>query len=433
MFHLALQLVKYLLVPERSHSKKAERIVAKDLFKVSFRVGGTQNRFKLLFSQATRCIFWPFTLKSLRSEALSERQVLVIDGVSQSRTQREIFLNFYGNQEDRTYVFRDDALGFASLSDRLVYLIMSILLFPLIVISRNGSFKGRVFSLRLLIEVRSIQHIASLSSCSKAYIFNIFEPDSNWIAKILMAQGIHVTKIPSEVPLRFHNQHLLASELIICNEYQREELEQFSETQQIDVVSELWGPEASPKVFEQYREMKFHPKTQVGFYSSGGWLRAKLSHWEGEPKKLMEENSVGEVVKALKGIGINDLLIFLHPREKLSEHIESTRQYYSDLGASLEMSIELEESPSAECFDRIHLGLTTLSTIAYERIFFGFPTFILDKSTSDFPISSSPFSNLYVKESGLLQSEIEDALRQNRSEFFVSRKLRHYQHPEILL
>ncbi|MBT7749644.1 MAG: hypothetical protein HN728_07405 [Flavobacteriales bacterium] len=433
MIRLAFQIFGFLVKPPRRQRLKRDRIIGYSLFKSSFRIGGIQSGLKLFFSQAARCIYWPFALKKIKVDSFEDSQILVFDGVSQSKNQRESFLNFFGGHEHRNYVFRDDVLGFISLSDRIMYFLMSLFLLPLTIISWNGSFKGRVFSLRLLIEVRALLCVASHSSCKKVYIFNIFEPDTNWIASILMERDIHVTKIPSEVPLKFHNENILASELIICNEYQREELDRFSETQQIGFVSKLWGPEASPNVFERYREMNFQPKAQVGFYSSGGWLRAKLSHWEGEQKKIMEEHSIEELVNALKGIGIDDLLIFLHPREKLSEILESTREYYSDLGSKLDVNIKLDETLSAECFDSIHLGLTTLSTIAYERIFFGFPTFILNKSTSDFPISSSPFSNLFVKESGLLQSQIKDALQQTRSQFYETRKLRHYQHPDILL
>jgi hypothetical protein len=433
MIRLAFQIFGFLVKPPRRQRLKSDRIISRSLFKSSFRIGGIQNEFKLFFSQAARCIYWPFVLKSIKVDEYVDCQILVLDGVSRSKTERESFLNFYGKQENRTYIFRDDVLGFVSLSDRIGYFLMSFLLLPLTIISWNGSFKGRVFSLRLLIEARAVQSIASHSSCRKAYIFNIFEPDSNWIAKILMEQGIHVIKVPSEVPLKFHNRNLLSNELIICNEYQREELKQFSETHQIDVVSKLWGPEASPRVFQRYREIDFNPGTQVAFYSSGGWLRAKLSHWEGEQKKLMEENSIEEVVEVLKEIGIDDLLVFLHPREKRDEHVQSTNEYYSRLGARLKIKIMLVDKPSAECFDRIHLGLTTLSSIAYERIFFGFPTLILDRSTPDFPISSSPFSNLYVKEPSLLQSQIKDALQQTRSQFYRERKLRHYQHPDIHL
>ncbi|NQV53699.1 MAG: hypothetical protein HQ500_10975 [Flavobacteriales bacterium] len=433
MFHLALQLAFYLLVPKRSHSKNRNRIVANELFKLSFRIGGIQNGLTFLVSQAARCFYWPIALKSIEVEVCNESPILVFDGVIQSKLQRENFLNFYGDIEKRKYVFRDDLLGFISFSDRVLYLLCSFILIPLTVISRNGSFLGRVFSLRLLLEVRALQIIAIKSSCKKVYMFNIFEPDANWIAKILMNQGIQVVKIPSEVPLKFHNEYLICSELVICNEYQREELERFTETQEIGVVSEIWGPESSAKVFDRYREIEFHPQTRVGFYSSGGWLRAKLSHWEGEQKKMLEEHSIWEVVKVLRELGIDDFLVFLHPREKLHDHIESTKAYYTDLGVRMNIDIKLEETPSSDCFERIHLGLTTLSTIAYERIFFGFPTLILDKSTMDFPIPSSPFSNLYVKEPSLLQSEIKNALQQTRVEFYESRQLRHYQHPDILL
>ncbi len=433
MFHLALQLAFYLLVPRRSHSKKSNRIVSNELFKLSFRIGGIQKRLTFLVSQAARCFYWPIALKNIEVDVYNESPILVFDGVYQSKPHRERFLNFYGNQEDRTYVFRDEVFGFISLSDRITYLLMSMLLLPLTILAQNGSFLGRVFSLRLLLEVRALEVIATKSSCKKIYMFNTFEPDANWMAKTLMSQGINVVKIPSEVPLKFHNEYLICSELVICNEYQREELEKFAETQEIGVVSKIWGPESSARVFDRYREIEFHPQTRVGFYSSGGWLRAKLLHWEGEQKKMMEEQSIGEVVKAIRELGIDDLLVFLHPREKLHDHIGMTKAYYADLGVRMNINIKLEETPSSDCFEKTHLGLTTLSTIAYERVFFGFPTLILDKSTMDFPIPSSPFSNLYVKDPCLLQSEIKNALQQTRVEFYESRNLRHHQHPDILL
>jgi hypothetical protein len=276
------------------------------------------------------------------------------------------------------------------------------------------------------VESDMLLRIVNKKRIAKLHYFCIYERDANLNAFLLMQKGIYVNKIPSEVPLAFWNRIIVSNCLSFCFAYQEEEYRVFSNTMNIGLTN-LWGPELilnninylKGKHLEDY-------KYDVGFYSSGMWLRKLdnaivIDDTSVESEKWLLE----EIFKFCKMKG-NSMRIYTHPIEKKIEKREKTLNHYKEYLNHEFVSIQDFEKGSNEEFDKVNICISLFSTLMFERLYCGFKTVLVPIGAKDFPLSGSSMKNLCVYNNAELFNILNECLNINSLEFFEKMNIRNY-------
>lgn len=283
--------------------------------------------------------------------------------------------------------------------------------------------------LHILNTVEGINLITLLRkyNITKLHFFSIYENDANLLAYVIMKCGIQVNKISSEVPLQFWNKTVVADSLSLCFRYQQDEYNLYKETMFVK-QTQHWIPENSFITAKAYKNKNNAiKKGTVGFYSSGMWLRVKQGRIDLNDNAFQNETNLFiflvEFVNSNSGY---KLVVFLHPMEKWD--MNETMKYYNNLSKNIEIAdISI---PNAEQFYNADVGVTLLSTLSYERLFWGFKTLIYPLGYDDFPIQNSNFSNVCAKSEVELKIKLNAALENGKDDFFASNSLKGYRYSE---
>ena len=247
----------------------------------------------------------------------------------------------------------------------------------------------------------------------------------------LKKQHIYCNKIPSEVPLYFHNAYILSDELSTCFAYQNEEIDFFIESMSIGKVSN-WGPEHIISVLESKHESKI--ESPVGFYSSGIWLRSLKGNFI---KDSMEEKIETQILKTLTEFvskeRLKPVVVFLHPSEKKSpEQINLTQAYYKkhfDLNFIEFADVNVS---SNQQFDKVNVAVSFFSTIVFERLYMGHKTIVAPfHAYQEFPIPNSPIHKIIVRDSNSLMDLLNQSLQQSNINFFYKFNMSNYLSKEL--
>jgi hypothetical protein len=366
---------------------------------------------------------------------LNSGEVAVMDTSFNGEDLRLNYLNFFNVRPD-LYLSREDLGGSMGLGHKVVSFLLATKLFGFFWL---GSFSRNRAAYAMLIreapEWLTLLNVLKRERITKFYMFCIYEKDSNVLAHFLMKRGITVSKITSEVPLTFANKIILTNELILCFDYQKEEVEAYKKTMFFDTM-QTWFPEAQGKYFELYANKSFNvPLNSIGFYSSAFWLRKKLNHSQADVGSYDTEEEVlkylSEYTDRNKSIR---LVIFPHPYEKKSEEVfKDTLSYYkSVLSPAIMDRVEVSgrDVHSTLCFNKVNIGVSVFSTIMFERINLGFKTILTPIDKVDFPLQGSPFRNICAYSKDELFDKLKKNLSLSKEEFFKINEIENYINPK---
>jgi hypothetical protein len=263
---------------------------------------------------------------------------------------------------------------------------------------------------------------------SKVHYFCIYERDSNICAFILMKFGIYINKIPSEVPLCFFNKSIIANELSFCFAYQKEEFDFYKKTMFVEKTN-LWAPEQilnAPKRFLTPDSNEKKPTYDIGFFSSGNWLRTQLGDIDlGHNDKENEEIILRGLIEYSQQNNLK-LVLFLHPLEKRAEHKLASELYYKEFLQFNNVSLADISNSSIEGFDDINIAVSRYSTLMFERIYLGFKTILAPFDYDDFPIRQSSLNQICVHNLKQLYAKLDVSLKLTTVEFFEMNHLKSY-------
>lgn len=357
--------------------------------------------------------------------------VAVLDSTLKGMDDRVNYLSHFSIKPD-LLLGREVLFGDASLGQKLLAFFLATKLLSFFWL---GSFSRNRASYALLIkesvEWLSLLAILKRNKISELYMFCIYEKDSNMLAHILMKHRIKVNKITSEVPLTFANKIIVADKIILCFNYQKEELEAYKETM-FYKETEIWFPEAQGAYIHLYNNKKFEvPQQTIGFYSSAFWLRKKLNHSIADVGSYDAEEEVLKYLSDYLSQRQNiKLIIFTHPYERRTEEIfKDTMTYYkSVLNPSIMNRVEVtgKETVSTQTFQKVNIGVSLFSTIMFERINLGFKTILAPIDKKDFPLADSPFRNIcaYSKDELFIKLDINLVL--SKADFFRANGIENY-------
>ena len=278
------------------------------------------------------------------------------------------------------------------------------------------------------IETIQLIYLVKTHHISKIHYFCIYERDSNICAFILMKLGVYINKIPSEVPLFFFNKTIIANELSFCFAYQKEEFDVFTKTMFVEKTN-LWAPEQilnAPKRFLTIRENEKNSTYDIGFFSSGNWLRAQIGDVDmGHNDKDNEELILRGLIDYAQQNNLK-LVLFLHPLEKRAEHKVASEVYYKEFLQHNNVSLADTMISSIEGFDDINIGVSLYSTLMFERIYLGFKTILAPFDYSDFPIKQSSLNHICVHNMEELYFKLDVNLKLTTIDFFEINHLKNY-------
>ena len=326
--------------------------------------------------------------------------------------------------------------GFIS-KDNLIYrinfwltvffiLCLSITFFPVFLLSL---FHNKKYHLALLlqefIEVIQLQYLLKKNRITHLHYFCIYEREANLWSYILMKSNIYINKIPSEVPLHFWNKIIISNELSTCFSYQKQEVEYYKQTMFVNKITN-WVPETffeAPERFLEKRELNNPPEFQIGFFSSGNWLRTYINDLDlGYNDKENEELLFKTLINYANENNIK-LKVFLHPLEKKEQYNQVVFDYYKNFIDDKIIFLADKNIKSIEGFDTIEMGVALYSTLMFERLTLGFKTIIAPWDYVGFPIPNSSFANVCSKSSDDIVELIDKNINLSTNDFFVQNQI----------
>lgn len=350
------------------------------------------------------------------------------DGSLKGAELRFNYLKAFDKQSPDLIISKDDLLYYMDFFTTLISI--SFLAFTLVPVAIISLFSKNKFHFPLImkecLECFYLQELLLKHKIKTVNYFCIYERDANLCAYILMKAGFYVNKIPSEVPLTFFNQVIVANQLSFCFAYQQEEFEEFKQTMFVD-KTELWAPEQilnAPERFLSKRE--FEPQHDIGFFSSGNWLRAELGDVDlGHNDKENEELILRGLITYSETNNLR-LKIFLHPIEKKIENRVAFEKYYFEFSEIKNICIADYNTPSIAGFDEINIGVSLYSTLMFERIYLGFKTILAPLGYDEFPIKESFFKNICANNINELYSKLDSNLNLSTKDFFQKNHISKY-------
>lgn len=231
-----------------------------------------------------------------------------------------------------------------------------------------------------------VDELISKINPDKIYFFHTyFLPVS--ICSLYMSDKLPVFSISGNTPLAKWSPYKVYDHLIVCNLYQLEELEFLKKKKQIEFNNYTFYGNENQEVHDKYSHWKKAANTatyDIGIYTMGFWARKKgvqrinnfnqlacdpdfkNNEYDSHEKKMMD------FVKQITAELNLNAIIYPHPYERQIFKQTSLKSYYSDIEKLPEFSINFEGGSSNQKFEDCKIGITTFSTVGFDRLNFNF-------------------------------------------------------------
>ena len=287
-------------------------------------------------------------------------------------------------------IYKNSILAYSSIFQKIIYTLLINILFLLIIPIIFFKSRNRI---QLALFPEHIVGILLISSnlikakCKNLYFFHTHEPEANLLSKILMLSGINIIKIPNSNPLFMYNKNILANEIILTIQYQKEELGFYNKFTNNNI--KYWHPE----FLENFYNINFNSinNKSIAYYSHASWIRLKEDHNIPYFNELEIEIDLLNKIKSSNYFNNKDVTICLHPKEKSSsEIIEKAYKYYADIFGKKVKFLNYSEN-SYNSFNKFNLGFGAFSSVLIERIHCGYRTILFTANLDEFPLNRSKF------------------------------------------
>jgi len=335
---------------------------------------------------------------------------IIYDVAGNTGSIREEYLDFYNIKDKFYFISSKDLSFFNSGNDKLFFLFCTLPIQLHLII--YGLFKKDRSGLNLVLKniliTRNFSALKSEVKNKKVYLFSIYDTNSAFLANSLIKNGFYVSQITSEVPLYKWNKIIITNELIICSEYQKAEVDEFKDTIRFNELK-LFGPELFYKISGQYQSAP-NKNFNIGFYSTGGWIRNKLGHIDqGTNIEVFETKILNDLNTILSKKKEISLIIYPHPRERefFNNSESELHDYYKKALPSITFKINPVNKPANMLFDDVYLAVCYMTTLIFERVHAKRRSVIAYFKEKDFPLKNNLESLSIVKDIDELQRTIE--------------------------
>lgn len=207
------------------------------------------------------------------------------------------------------------------------------------------------------------------------YYFSAYEKDANWIALLLQKNGIVCHKIPSSNPVKNFYPMVIADKFSFTAPFQIYEYPALKHNWTVNEF-EIWPNLGSQNLQNSLIEKKGEaPVNSIGIFTRGIWLRKKRGdNFLGVGEDVAEEKMLQYVREYLQNSDdIEKVYLLMHPIEKSNnqQYSESTT-YYKNFFNGISVSFIDSDKPSYECFNSFDVGLASVSSVIFERLYCGY-------------------------------------------------------------
>jgi hypothetical protein len=347
---------------------------------------------------------------------------VIFDGSKNSRDLRINYIEKLTKDTPSAIIWKAELLCYLNIYLTFFYIfLLTVTILPVFLVSlfQKNKYHFALF-IEEFIECIQLRFLLYKNRLNKVHYFCIFERDANLCAFLLMNSGIYINKIPSEVPLHFFNQKIIANELSICFPYQKEEVAYFKKSIFIEKLTS-WVPEQffeAPKRFLLFDKQIKKSEFQIGFFSSGNWLREIIGDVDLGFNDSANEQLLFKTLIDYSVMNNIKIQIFLHPLEKKEQYNKVVFDYYKKFIDDKIVFLADKNIKSIEGFDTIEIGVAMYSTLMFERLVLGFKTIIAPWDYIGFPIPNSSFSNICSKSRDDIIELIEKNINLTTDDFF---------------
>lgn len=372
--------------------------------------------------------------KSIICDVNTDSKTIIISGELKKRDEIINYIERVSGKKIKSYLEKDSICtsNLMSWSQLVFYLPFSLKqAFRCVFNWRRTNIALTIYE---ILEISVVLKYVKDNGIEHVYDFLPYEKDRNFLALLLMEDGVKVTKNPSPGPLAKHNRILIADEVTLSTPYQIEEFLAFKDT--IRVKQYLYWPlEGAFDYVDKYLNYLPTPKHTIGFYSHGQWLRNVQGHansgganHRGEPELLDWIKQFLDEKPQFK------LIVFPHPREKTPDHIKAMKEYYHAALGDIDYEIITENVKTMHALEKVDIAVVQYSTVIYERLFCGYKTLIGNKFIKGFPMNSSPLNNICFQSYQEMKCQIEKYIDKDEDYFFTETGLEKYRfinNPEL--
>ncbi|MDY7075434.1 MAG: hypothetical protein SXV54_00790 [Chloroflexota bacterium] len=263
--------------------------------------------------------------------------------------------------------------------------------------------------------------LARASTSKTIYLFRLYRVETSFVAAFLKERGIRVLLVASSALLSFDNRVLIGDSLKVCHPYQVDEFRHYRHLGTCESC-ELWSPETFHQMETRYKDLVIDEHLEImGVYTQGCRLRAQLGtlHKDFAAGAIRREAELLEMVLTFASSHSDvHFIIFPHPMER--RHYKKTGEHqYGKFFETANVEIDLSDATDSTLqFDRVGLGLTTWSSIGFERIYLGFRTifYVSDLEYINWDIQS-PYHKIFFAGQDAFLSAIDAVRKMTHREF----------------
>jgi hypothetical protein len=254
-----------------------------------------------------------------------------------------------------------------------------------------------------------------------AYLFRVYRTDTTLLGAYLMDRGVRVDLVMDPTPMSTHNRRLLADVVTFSNPYHLDEARVYASGSKIG-CQRLWGPMDAPAMESAYagRHIADLPSV-IGVYTQGFWLRKAIGVFDedsGGARLVIERTFLDVMARFAVEHPDVRLRVFPHPMER-RHHAETGEHGFEKLGDLANVDLVFDGgATSGLTFDQVGLGVTTLSTVGFDRLYMGFRTLFFAGGDPDLDRTvASRFGPLFFDDEETFLAAVERERRRSHEEF----------------
>lgn len=261
------------------------------------------------------------------------------------------------------------------------------------------------------------------------YYFSPYEKDANWIALLLKHNSIFCHKIPSSNPVKNAYSCVIADKFSFTAPFQ---LFEYASLKKNWIVGsfDILPNFGAQNLLNHTIEKKGNASVKsIGIYTRGIWLRKKRGDsFLGVGEDKAEENMLSFIKEfLLSQPEYITVYVLLHPTEKRTpeQYCESVN-YYKDFFETINVQFVDAKTPSYELFNQFDLGIASVSSVMFERLFCGYKCLLVPVGITVKLYEDPNLENIIAHTKEDFFSKTSEILNFSNSDYFETFSLKDY-------
>lgn len=268
----------------------------------------------------------------------------------------------------------------------------------------------------ILMQTAHARSAARLSRSRDVYVLQLYHLCVPFVTASIMRCGARVWLLTATTPL-YPNQVGCPGDGIVLT-HPAQAFEWWHYRERLPQTVKMWGPTDMPAFVP--RPPSSSQDLPLGVYTQGFWLRREGGYLDpvyGPSWLAAEEQLIEAVVAFIESHPDCQVVLFPHPMERRAL-AQGARLPYDSLIEHPQVRVDASALNSIDTFDTVGLGVTTHSTVGFDRLYAGRRTLFYQpvRGVHD-PDLVSPFCRCIIPDAGQLVAATEQYLGMSDSDF----------------